>query len=275
MPETTSARAQPGMHPTDQPTDRHPDTPLVPVIAFANHKGGCGKTTTTANLAAAFVERGRRVLAIDTDPQGNLGDAFGISAEHPGPRLQDALADPAAFPVWDTATGVDLVPCSPALADAVTVHAAQRPFALADLLHSWAASYDVVLIDTPPGVGPLSSLALLAANWVIVCARPAELDLRGALRIKHTIDTTLAPVNPRLRTLGVLLTQTDRRWRLHAHTTAALADAGVTKLAHEIPFAISEAAAPRAAQPTLLARPDGRVAAAYRALAGDLATVLL
>jgi cellulose biosynthesis protein BcsQ len=66
-----------------------------PVFALANHKGGCAKTTSTANLGAAWAAEGLRVLLVDADPQGNLGEVFGIEPEHPGPRLEDVLATPA------------------------------------------------------------------------------------------------------------------------------------------------------------------------------------
>src|SRR4051812_36768382 len=112
------------------------------VLVLANHKGGCAKTTTVGNLGVAFGERGLRTLLIDADPQGNLGDLFGVGAHDEGSRLQDVLADPAesvlepwtglggpgghadAFP-----GGVHLVPGGDALEGAVSRRTSEPGFA--------------------------------------------------------------------------------------------------------------------------------------------------
>ncbi len=249
------------------------------VFSFANHKGGCAKTTSAANLAAALVERGARVLAIDADPQANLSETFGISAR-PRPRLEDRLVldDPTPGPAIAPGRpgGVDVLPCSERLEEAVTSHARHPRFAfrLRELVHAVGERYDVVIIDTPPGLGPLSSMAMLASDRVIVPARPADLDVMGAMKIAHLIRTSLQTANPRLRLLGVLLTQVDRRWRLTTDAREALDRAGVRRLCVEVPARVQVGVAPRYGAPTFVLQPDGMVADAYRRLAADLALPL-
>ena len=250
------------------------------VLTLANHKGGCAKTTSVANLAAAFAERGLRALAIDADPQANLGEAFGIPASARIDRLENRLitedADPGNAIVCRRPGEVDVLPCSQHLEAAVTEHARHPDFAyrLQLLVRAVAAAYDVILIDTPPGLGPLSSMAMLASDRVIVPARPADFDVTGAMKIAHLIETDLQHANPRLGLLGVLITQADPRWTLTADTREALDRAGIRRLRTEIPARVHVGAAPRYGAPIFVLNPDGMVAHAYRTLAADLAPTL-
>jgi chromosome partitioning protein len=255
-------------------------------IVFANHKGGCGKTTSVANTGAALAARGHRVLLIDADPQANLSEAFGVDHEVQGPRLEDTLYRDEALAPWsvdlghpaNTAGGkLDLVPCTAALEAAVSQHVGDPAYARAiddrldDPTHD---AYDFVLLDTPPGLGPLSSMAMLAADWVIVPARPADFDVAGAIKLATLIGGALTTLNERLRLLGVLICQVDRRWTLSTDTREALAAADVHRLRVEIPFMVRTGAAPRHGAPTVLLEPDCRLSVAYHDLARDLETVL-
>lgn len=257
------------------------------VLALANHKGGCGKTTSAANLGVALAARRRRVLLIDVDPQANLGEAFGVDADHPGPRIEHALLDPTVAP-WHSrrdpddgptslAAGVHLLPCSDRLEAVVSQHVGDPrfPYRLRELVDALRPHYDAIVLDTPPGLGPLSSMAMLTADWVIVPARPADFDVGGAIKLAHLIAGALRDVNPTLRLLGVLITQVDRRWTLAADTRAALEANGIRRLRVEIPFRVRVSRAPRHAAPTAALEPDSPVGAAYHRLAADLlATVL-
>jgi chromosome partitioning protein len=249
---------------------------MATVVTLANHKGGCAKTTSVANLGTAFAERGRRVLLIDADPQANLGEAFGISPTVRIQRLEDCLiaddCDPGGAILLACPGDVDVLPCSAHLEAAVTAHTGHPEFAyrLRDLLQQVVPYYDIVLIDTPPGLGPLSSMAMLASNWVIVPARPADFDVTGAIKIAQLIGGDLRKANPALRLLGVLITQSDKRWTLTADTRQALDRAGVRRLRTEIPIRVGVGSAPRYGAPTFVLKPDGMVAHAYRTLAADL-----
>lgn len=259
---------------------------MAMTFTFANHKGGCGKTTSVANTSAALAARGLRVLAIDADPQANLSEAFGVSPDQEGPRLEHALADSTEpLPAWTVElTGpaaahdgtLHLVPCSGALEQVVTDHITESRFVdrITEKVDEAAHEYDVVVLDTPPGLAPLASMAMLAADWVIVPARPADFDVGGAIKLAHLIRDELAAISPRLRLLGVLLTQVDRRWTLTADTRHALADAEIERLRTEIPFMVRTGAAPRQGAPLVLLEPDSRLAVAYHDVARDLAGLL-
>ena len=275
---------------TKKKADRTTGGGRATVIAFANHKGGCGKTTAVGNLGAALAELGKRVLLIDADPQANLSELFGLADElAPGTRLEDALVTrPKTAPAaWthqlddagervELACGVHVLPCTDELAGVVIDHGAQDGFEyrLRELVDGYSGSYDFVLIDTPPGIQPLTSMAMLAADWVVVPARPADFDVGGAVKVADFIEAQITEFNPDLRVLGVLVGQTDRRWALSRETRQALADSGVGKLRHDIPFATRVGAAPRYGMPTVALEPDGRVAAAYRLVARDIAATL-
>jgi chromosome partitioning protein len=168
------------------------------VIVLANHKGGVTTTTSTANLGACLAEAGRRVLVVDCDPQANLSEAFGWTEDLPGERLEDLLAHPAAAvryapppalqadvsPDLDWRERLRIIPCTDTLADV----AADLPASagegwesrLREILEPLRDRFDFILLDTPPGLGNLSGMAVLAADGLLIPARPADLDVRGA-----------------------------------------------------------------------------------------------
>ena len=244
------------------------------VIALANHKGGCGKTTSTANLGVALTERGLRVLLVDADPQANLSEAFAVPLDRRG--LEHALAGDLDVEPIVVAAGLDVLATSETLVGVIAAraHEVEFAYALADVLERLRDRYGVILIDTPPGVGPLSTMALIAADRVIVPARPADFDVGGAIKLAEAIAVDLVEANSSLELLGVLLTQVDRRWVIGELARRQLAASGVRRLATLIPFAVSVGAAPREGAPTMMLRPDGSVARAYRQLAGDLLELL-
>jgi chromosome partitioning protein len=264
---------------------------MAHVIALANHKGGCAKTTSAANLGAALAAAplNQRVLLIDADPQANLSTMFGCDPELAGPRLQDALdhqiADTLPSTPWRThpgtdghpqplAGGVHVLPCSDELEVIVADHLAARTpnyqHRLRELVSSYDDHYDYILIDTPPGRQALSTMALLAAHWVITPIRPADFDVDGAIGLVELLEHEIAAYNPTVRILGVLVTQTDRRWKIDADARAALTEAGIGILARQIPFAVRVGQAPRHRAPTIVLEPDGRVGSAYRDVATDI-----
>lgn len=256
---------------------------MAQVIVFANHKGGCSKTTSVANVGAALAQLGRSVVMIDADPQANLSEAFGVEADHPGLRLEDLLDDSlvAARP-WQAEElpggrtgglpgGLALVPCSERLEEVVSARRdAAGALGLREVVEAMAPDFDFVLMDTPPGLGPLSSMAMLAAGWVIVPARPADFDVGGAVKVADLVEGQLRELHPELRVLGVLVCQVDRRWALRFETRAALKEAGVARLRAEVPFMVRVGAAPRSGVPTVVSEPRSPVSLAYRQVARDL-----
>jgi chromosome partitioning protein len=258
---------------------------MAHVIALANHKGGASKTTTTANLGAAFAMAPlrKRVLLIDADPQSNLSTIFGCEPELSGLRVEDLLERPsweAAPPAWISrpvpdaetihlAGGVHLVPCTDDLEVVVAEQSRVDGFAfrLKNLVTLYRDQYDYILIDTPPGRQQLATMALLCADFVIAPIRPADFDVEGALRLTEMLEQEIAQHNPRVKMLGVLITQADRRWKIGASARASLTQQGIHIIPREVPFAVRVGQAPRYLAPTIVLEPDGRVGSAYRDIA--------
>ena len=187
------------------------------------------KTTSTANLGACLAEAGRTVLLVDCDPQANLSEAFGWSEDLPGERLEDLLAHtpPPRFatprrwpsrrmsgPQLGWRDRLRIIPCTDTLADvaaALPVSAGDGwETRLRDVLEPLRGRFDFVLVDTPPGLGNLSGMAVLAADGLLIPSRPADLDVRGAGKLYDLVESSV----PDLRILGVLIAASDQRWRV-------------------------------------------------------------
>jgi chromosome partitioning protein len=251
------------------------------VIVLANHKGGVTKTTSTANLGACLAEAGRTVLLVDCDPQANLSEAFGWSEDLPGERLEDLLAHPAAAvryapplalqadvsPQLAWRDRLRIIPCTDTLADV----AADLPASagdgwetrLRDVLEPLRGRFDFVLVDTPPGLGNLSGMAVLAADGLLIPARPADLDVRGAGKLYDLVETSV----PDLRILGVMIAASDQRWRVARDASSRMTADQMRVLPVQIPRAVRVASAPRYRAPTVVLEPDSMVSHAYRQLA--------
>ncbi|HZQ16743.1 MAG TPA: ParA family protein [Gaiellaceae bacterium] len=187
------------------------------VYAFANQKGGVGKTTTAINLAACLAEAGERALVVDLDPQANATSGLGMRAN--GTSTYDLLdgaplaelAKPTRF------ANLFLIPSRPELAGAA-VELSQREDGeryLAQALEH-ADGFDFVLLDCPPSLGPLTVNALAAADRVIVPVQTEYYALEGLAQLVQSINLVKARLNPRLEIAGVLLTMADARTRLSA-----------------------------------------------------------
>jgi chromosome partitioning protein len=191
------------------------------VYAFANQKGGVGKTTTAINLAACLAEAGQRALLVDLDPQANATSGLGMRAN--GTSSYDLLdgvplselAKPTPF------ENLFLVASKPELAGAA-VELSQREDGdryLADALQH-AEGFDFVLLDCPPSLGALTVNALAAADRVVVPVQTEYYALEGLAQLVQSINLIKARLNPQLSIAGVLLTMADGRTRLSADVEA-------------------------------------------------------
>ena len=191
------------------------------IYAFANQKGGVGKTTTAINLAACLAEAGERAVVVDLDPQANATSGLGMRANGTstydlldGAPLAD-LAKPTRF------ANLYLVPSRPELAGAA-VELSRREdgdrFLAEALKH--VEGFDFVLLDCPPSLGPLTVNALAAADRVIVPVQTEYYALEGLAQLVQSINLIKTRLNPRLTIGGVLLTMADARTKLSSDVEA-------------------------------------------------------
>ncbi|GAC1383738.1 MAG: ParA family protein [Herpetosiphon sp.] len=188
-------------------------------LAFANQKGGVGKTTTAVTLGGTLATRGYRVLLVDIDPQGNAATCLGIDKRTLEASVGDVLLDrcPLHYAIIPTGrANFDLLPSTPDLAvSAVELgQLPERELRLRAMLVPISKQYDFVLIDCPPSLGLLTLNALAAAQRVIITLQCEYLALEGLAQLKDAIDLVHEEINPELHISGVVMTMFDGRVHL-------------------------------------------------------------
>ena len=175
------------------------------VIAFANQKGGVAKTTTTLNLAAAFVESGHKVLCVDMDPQGNLSMSQGIDPDTLTKSLYDVLVHREPISEIIHHCEVDVAASSIDLAGAEIAMSTQigRERSLKRALSAVLDDYDFICIDTPPSLGLLTINSLTAADKVIVPVQCEYLSMRGLAQLQNTLTMIREELNPDIEIEGI------------------------------------------------------------------------
>jgi chromosome partitioning protein len=245
------------------------------VVAVANQKGGVAKTTSVASLGAALVEQGRRVLLVDLDPQACLTFALGHDPEDVEVSVHQVLlgAVDASDAVVSTTEGADLLPATIELAGAEQLLLTRpgREQLLKTSLAPLRKRYDVILVDCPPSLGVLTTLALTAAEGVIIPLQCETLSHRGVGQLLDTVHDVKRATNRRLKVLGVLPTLFDAR-SSHAHLVLDRigTDYGVEVLSPVIPRSVRFAEAPAAGRSVLSSARSSKGAEAYRQLARNL-----
>lgn len=195
------------------------------VIAVANQKGGVAKTTTTLSLSVALSELGRRVLAVDMDPQGALTYSVGVEPDGLDETVNDVLIRRLPIEKVVVSREVDVVPSNIDLAgaEAILLSKTGREYALQRALRELDGAYDYVLIDCPPSLGILTINGLTAAREVIVPLQCEALSHRGVGQLLETIRDIRHFTNPDLEVIGIVPTLYDGRMR---HVREVLADVG-------------------------------------------------
>ena len=251
--------------------DRGPT--LARVIAFANQKGGVAKTTTTLNLGVALAEKGKKVLAIDLDPQGNLTMSQGWNPDEIDRSMFDVLVHRLPISEIVRSNELDIAVSSIDLAGAELALASMigRERALEKALAPVRESYDYVLIDTPPSLGLLTINALVAADGVIVPVQCEYLSLRGLVQLENTLSMIRENLNPNVGIQGILPTMFDGR-TLHAREAVEILQENFGDLVFKtkIKKTVRYAEAPVKGLSVLKYEPQGSAAQAYRELAKEV-----
>jgi len=247
------------------------------IIAVVNQKGGCGKTTTAVNLAAAFAERNKSVLVIDLDPQGHATVGLGHDPDTVERTIYDTLTNPKiplASVLLPTREGLSLAPASIMLASAEIElsQTAGRELILAGHLKSVRDQYEVCVVDCAPAFGILTLSALVACTDVIVPVQAHYYSMEGLRRIMETIRLIRGRFHPySADNLNILLTLVEDRTTLSRQIQLQMREIfGPMVFSTVIHNNVRLCEAPSAGESVLRYAPNSRGALEYRALAAEI-----
>lgn len=252
------------------------------IIAIANQKGGVGKTTTCANLGIGLAKEGKRVLLIDSDPQGSLSISLGFTEPDKLPyTLSTAMMQAIEDQQISVAEGilhheekVDLLPANIELAglEVSLINAMSREKILKQCLEPLKRDYDYIL-DCMPSLGMLTINALAPADSVLVPAQPQFLSAKGLEQLLQTVNKVRRQINRNLRIDGILLTMADNRTNYSKEVSALLRSTYGSKIKvfdTEIPRSVRAAEISAEGKSIYAHDPNGKVAEAYRSLTGEV-----
>ena len=246
-------------------------------LALVSQKGGVGKTTLSANLAASFADLRFKTLLVEIDPQGSLIQCFGLDRFDVHHGLFGCVKGeiPSGRGIErNLSEGLDLLPAN------IWSHEEERayqealaadPDLLRRILDGVRADYDYLILDCPPALGPLTRAALTAADRYLVPVQAETLNLANLSRLEHLVGEVRAASNPELSREGYVVTMADTRTR-HANTV-------IEYLSREFPRDLKQTIIPRSirvaddagrGKPTVLGSARSRAGRAFQALAEEI-----
>ena len=250
------------------------------ILTASNEKGGVGKSITVASLSVGLARLGKKVLAIDADPQGSLTVSLGNQQPDSLPvtlasvmmNIIEEIEFEPSMGIIHHEEGIDLMPANISLVNTelALVPAMGREMILKRYVDMVKPMYDYIIIDSSPSIGLLTINTLAASNGIIIPVVPKFLDAKGLELLLKTVTKIRKQINPGLEIEGILLTMVDRRANFTKDIIAMIEKAYGANLhifKEAIPLSIRAAEASATGKSIFSHDPRGRVAAAYDALA--------
>lgn len=246
------------------------------IIAVANQKGGVGKTTTSINLSSCLAEKGKKILVIDTDPQGNTTSGFGVDKNNVENTIYELILGECSIRdaiIREVIPNVSIIPTNVNLAAAEIelIGVEKKEYLLRNEVDYIRDEYDFIIIDCPPSLNMLTINAMTTAGSVLVPIQCEYYALEGLSQLIHTINLVKARLNPELNMEGVVFTMYDMRTNLSAQVVENVK----ANLNHKIfntliPRNVRLAEAPSFGMPINIYDPKSAGAEAYRSLAQEI-----
>lgn len=249
---------------------------MTKIIAIANQKGGVGKTTTTVNLAACLAELGKKVLLIDTDPQGNATTGLSINKVEQEKTIYELLIGNNSIReciLRDVYPNLSVIPANVNLAAAEIelIGIEDKEYILQKEIEYVKDDYDYILIDCPPALNTLTLNAMTTANAIIVPIQCEYLALEGLSDLITTINLVRERMNPELDLKGIVFTMYDGRTVLSQQVVENVKEHFPDKIYEtKIPRNVRLSEAPSFGQPITMYDPKSAGAESYKKLAQEI-----
>ena len=249
---------------------------MAKVVSFSNQKGGVGKTTSCVNLSAQIANKGKKVLMIDMDPQGNATSGVGVDKRDLENTVYELFVGRTTLDECLLETdflNLSVLPANINLSGAEIdlIDMENREYHLKDILQQIKDDYDFILIDCPPSLNMLTVNAMTAADTVLVPIQCEYYALEGLSQLIHTINLVKKRLNPHLQLEGVVFTMYDARTKLSMQVVENVKQTLKENIYNTIiPRSIKLAEAPSYGMPITAYAPTSPGADAYRLLAMEV-----